>query len=96
MLERLEQINNKYVMYYIGYTSLFKAQILWAESKDGINWIKYNKEPIIRGSKCAFDQDAVYKPSVVWNYKTNKSYLFYNGRRGAIEYIGLAINENTQ
>lgn len=85
--------NNKYIMYYIGYTSLLKAQILWAESEDGINWTKYNSEPIVQGSKGTFDQDSVYKPSVVFDEKTNKNYLYYNGRRGADEYIGLAIQE---
>lgn len=86
--------DNKYVMYYIGYTSLLKAQILWAESEDGINWTKHNREPIIQGARCTFDQDSVYKPSVVIDEKSNKSYLYYNGRRGVKEYIGLAIKED--
>lgn len=88
--------NNKYTMYYIGYTSLLEAQILWAESEDGINWVKHNSEPIIKGTKFAFDEDSVYKPSVVLNKKENESYLYYNGRRGATEYIGLAVKKGIE
>lgn len=84
--------NNKYLMFYIGYTDLRTARILTATSNDGINWNKNNKTAIISPAKGTFDSSSTYKPSVIYNNEKNKWMLWYNGRNMKNEYIGLATN----
>ena len=36
-----------------------------------------------------WDADACYKPSVIWNGDKNRWMLWYNGRKGINEYIGM-------
>ena len=68
------------------------AQIGIARSKDGItDWQRHPANPIIRPGKDQWDHDAVYKPYAIFDGK--KWLLWYNGRRGGVEQIGLAIHE---
>ena len=86
----VHKIDNEYVMFYIGYTDLHTARIFVAKSKDGItNWTRYAKEPIVKSTKGTFDSDACYKPTAIWDDKNNRWMLWYNGRNGEKEYIGL-------
>ncbi len=82
---------NDYIMFYIGYTDIKTARILFATSKDGINWNKYNKKAIISGSKFGFDSDATYKPTAIYDSEEKRWMLWYNGRLVNREYIGLAV-----
>ena len=83
-----------YYMLYVGFADVHHARIGLARSRDGIaGWERYGKNPIISEGKDpgSFDRDAAYKPFVVkW---AGKWYLFYNGRRGHVETIGVAVNE---
>lgn len=81
--------DDTYTMYYIGYQNIDLARICFATSFDGIHWIRPENNLILSPSKSSWDSDACYKPAVV--RQNNKVYLWYNGRRGDFEYIGLAI-----
>jgi hypothetical protein len=47
--------------------------------------------PIIRPDKDHWDHDAVYKPYAVFDGR--QWLLWYNGRKGGVEQIGLALHE---
>lgn len=81
-----------YLMFYIGFRDEATAQIGIARSKDGITaWQRHPANPIIRPGKNKWDHDACYKPYAVFD--GTKWLLWYNGRHGAIEQIGLATHE---
>lgn len=88
--------NNKYLMFYIGYSDINTARIFTAESKDGINNWKRSKNPIVFPTKNSFDSEACYKPAGFYNKKINKWMLYYNGRTKNEEYIGLVMKNNYQ
>lgn len=80
-----------YLMFYIGYEDIHTARICVARSANGITeWKRSPLNPIIEPTKGAWDSDATYKPTVVWNEKEGKWMLWYNGRTGHKEYIGYA------
>ena len=82
-----------YYMFYIGFRDMGYAQIGIARSRDGIgDWERYPGNPIIRPSQDAWDQDACYKPFTLFDGR--KWLLWYNGRRGKFEQIGLALRES--
>lgn len=83
---------DEYTIYYIGYQNIDLARICYAQSKDGINWIRPQNNLLLSPSADSWDSDAVYKPSVV-SYKGQKL-LFYNGHKGGGEYIGLATKKD--
>ena len=56
--------------------------------KDG-NLKLENNEPIIAPSKGKFDSDACYKPTAIYDKDEKKWMIWYNGRTGNEEYIGL-------
>lgn len=80
--------DGKYNMFYIGYQNIDNARICRAESSDGICWKRTKNNPLLAPSKKSWDAHAVYKPSVIC--RGNKSYLWYNGRKGTVEAIGFA------
>lgn len=78
------------VMHYIGYQNVDVARICFATSSDGIHWERMDNNFCLSPSLDAWDADAVYKPTLVlWK---GKQYLWYNGRRGNKEYVGMAKN----
>ena len=80
-----------YYMFYIGFSDEFSAQIGLARSKDGISdWKRFPGNPIIGPGISEWDEDAVYKPSVI--FEGNQWRLWYNGRKDDIEQIGMAIH----
>jgi len=83
-----------YIMFYIGFENPSRARIGIARSLDGItNWQRHPANPIIRtGGLLSWDRSAVYKPAVIFDGK--RWLLWYNGRSGSVEQIGLAIYEN--
>lgn len=84
--------DGKYVMFYIGYFNEDYAQIGIAVSDDGIgNWYRYRKNPIIAPDMEAWDGEACYKPYVIQH--NGAWYLWYNGRQGSKEQIGLAVKK---
>ena len=81
-----------YLMFYIGFRDEAHAQIGVARSKDGITgWQRHPANPIIRPGAGRWDHDAVYKPFAIFDGK--RWLLWYNGRRGGVEQIGLAVHE---
>jgi predicted GH43/DUF377 family glycosyl hydrolase len=81
-----------YLMFYIGFRDQDHAQIGVARSSDGVtNWQRHASNPIIRPGRQKWDHDAVYKPYAIFDGR--KWLLWYNGRRGGVEQIGLAIHD---
>ena len=80
-----------YEMYYIGYQNVDVARICYATSTDGIQWQRTDNNLCLSPSPDAWDADAVYKPSSLI-YK-GKKFLWYNGRSGNQEYIGVGCKE---
>ena len=83
------KIENRYMMYYIGYQNLDVARICEAYSDDGINWIHSTGNPILSPTFNSWDSNAVYKPTVIYN-NDGSMYIWYNGRCNKNEYIGFA------
>jgi len=80
-----------YYNFYIGYKTVDFAQIGIARSRDGIsNWERYPNNPIIVPEEGKWDGEACYKPYVVYDGK--KWLLWYNGRNGLDEQIGLVTH----
>ena len=83
-----------YIMFYIGYENIDKAQICIARSDNGITqWKKSTANPIIFPQANSWDKDECYKPSFLWNEEENKWMLWYNGRSETDEFIGYAYKE---
>ena len=81
-----------YVMFYIGFADKDHAQIGLARCKDGITgWERHRANPVVRTGKGRWDADAVYKPYTIFDGK--RWLLWYNGRRGGVEQIGVAIHD---
>jgi hypothetical protein len=79
-------------MFYIGYRDVDHAQIGIARSRDGItNWERNPSNPSIRPGQDEFDQDACYKPFALFDGM--RWLLWYNGRHGGLEQIGLALHD---
>lgn len=83
-----------YLMFYIGYETVHKAQICVARSRDGITgWERAAYNPIVVPDAESWDSDACYKPSVLWEPEQAKWMLWYNGRRNDNEYVGFVSRE---
>lgn len=81
----------RFLMFYIGFRDEQHAQIGVARSADGItNWKRHPANPILKPGRNEWDHDAVYKPYAIWDGM--KWLLWYNGRRGGDEQIGLATH----
>ncbi len=81
-----------FVMFYIGFRDIDHAQIGLARSRDGIGgWQRHPANPIIRPGQGKWDADAVYKPFAILDGA--KWRLWYNGRRGGSEQIGMAEHD---
>jgi beta-1,2-mannobiose phosphorylase / 1,2-beta-oligomannan phosphorylase len=84
-----------HLMFYIGFRDEQHAQIGIARSRDGITgWQRHPANPVIRSGTDKWDQDAVYKPYVIFDGR--RWLLWYNGRKGGVEQIGLAIHEGEE
>jgi sucrose-6-phosphate hydrolase SacC (GH32 family) len=83
-----------YYLFYIGYEDIDTARICVARSPDGLSrWHRNRYNPILSPTLDSWDGDACYKPTVMWEPENNRWLLWYNGRKGAPEYIGMAIHE---
>ncbi len=84
--------NNKYKMYYLGLINSGVGHILYAESLDGINWVKPFSSPVLfPGASGSWDSRAV-GPNVI--IKEGNSYrLYYRGtNENGISHVGLATS----
>ena len=81
-----------HLMFYIGFADIDRASICMARSRDGITgWERFKANPIISAGKDTWDQDACYKPYVIFN--GTQWLLWYNGRNNTKEQIGLAYHK---
>nr|MDO8115427.1 family 43 glycosylhydrolase [Candidatus Sigynarchaeota archaeon] len=81
-----------FLMFYIGFSDIDHARIGVARSKDGIfGWERHPSNPILAPGKGTWDGDACYKPYAIFD--GSRWLLWYNGRRGSVEQIGLATHE---
>ncbi|HEY5911823.1 MAG TPA: family 43 glycosylhydrolase [Verrucomicrobiae bacterium] len=88
---QVEKRGDWYVMFYIGFRDVDHAQIGLARSKDGLSsWQRHPANPIVRPDQNQWDADACYKPYAIFD--GTKWLLWYNGRRGSLEQIGVAIH----
>ncbi|MDO4629946.1 MAG: hypothetical protein Q4C70_12255 [Planctomycetia bacterium] len=82
-----------YVMFYIGFENENLARIGVARSRDGqTNWERLPANPIISPDAGAWDAEACYKPFVLKNEAGDGWKLWYNGRTGQVEQIGMATH----
>ena len=86
--------DGRYCMAYITYQNVDVARIGLAYSGDGIQgWIDDKANPILSPEKNRWDANAVYKPTVC--VKNGTTWLWYNGRSGERESIGMAIKKES-
>ena len=91
------RVDEWYVMFYIGFRDVDHAQIGLARSRDGLtNWQRHPANPIISPDQDSWDSDACYKPYAIYDEEADLWRLWYNGRRGSVEQIGLAIHEGAE
>lgn len=82
-----------HLMFYIGFRTEELAQIGLARSRDGVtNWQRHPANPILYPVKDAWDGDACYKPFAIFDKASDRWLLWYNGRKGGFEQIGLATH----
>lgn len=79
---------NKYRMYFCGGGEKITYQLAYAESADGINWIRDDDKLNLNLSETGWDSEMMAYPSVV-QYK-EKTYLFYNGNGFGKDGFGYA------
>ncbi len=88
---------NWFIMFYIGFRDINHAAIGIARSRDGIHdWERLPGNPIIQPEAGQWDGEACYKPAVVFESggaSGGRWRLWYNGRNGNLEQIGLATHE---
>lgn len=79
-------------MYYLGMNDVYVQRLGIAYSDDGINWIKYNNNPILDvGAADTFDENGLGEPSVI--FKDDMFYMIYTGRnKNEQRNIGLAVS----
>lgn len=89
--------DGSYALFYIGYTDINTARIGVAISQDGITgWKRLESNPLVEPDPDSWDGDACYKPSVALDRAKKRWLLWYNGRKGCNEYIGLVIHKGVK
>lgn len=80
-----------YLMFYIGYKDIDTACICAAKSPDGIHdFVRSKNNPMVTATPGTWDEDSVYKPSMLYNGEKDLWTVWFNGRRGTREYVGCA------
>jgi predicted GH43/DUF377 family glycosyl hydrolase len=86
------RLDGWWILFYIGFSDKDHARIGVARSRDGIRgWERHPENPILRPGAGRWDGDAVYKPYAILD--GDRWLLWYNGRKGGVEQIGLAVHE---
>ena len=89
---QVQKLGDWYVMFYIGFRDVDHAQIGLARSRDGITgWQRHPANPIVSPTPAGWDADACYKPFAL--YDGTKWLLWYNGRHGSLEQIGVVFHQ---
>lgn len=85
---------NMYYMFFIGFETESLARIGIARSLDGVsNWELLPTNPIIGPDAGKWDASACYKPFAIYDKDEDLWRLWYNGRNGGFEQIGMAIHK---
>ncbi|MBR5113169.1 MAG: hypothetical protein IK097_07075 [Clostridia bacterium] len=80
-----------YLMFYIGYKDINTACICCAYSENGVtDFHRCKLNPLVAPSEGDWDCDSCYKPSALYDEDKDEWRIWYNGRSGNREYIGLA------
>ena len=80
-----------YLVFYIGYRDINTACICCACSENGVTQFHRCKlNPLVAPAPGAWDADACYKPSAIYDNERDLWSIWYNGRCQNAEYIGLA------
>lgn len=80
-----------YLLFYIGYRDINTACICAAYSADGVtDFHRCRNNPLVTPTPGEWDADSCYKPSALFDPETDRWRIWYNGRKGGSEYIGLA------
>lgn len=82
-----------YRMWFAGYDSSDIARIGYATSTDGISWVKYSGNPVLKeGAAGSWDETQVYNPTVVKDGSTFK--MWFTGYSTGAKYarIGYATS----
>lgn len=83
--------DGRYLMFYIGYQTIDNGRICMASSENGADgWMRSPLNPVLSPSPAGWDAHAVYKPSICYREQEDKWYMWYNGRKGKDEFIGVA------
>lgn len=83
-----------YLVFYIGYRDIHTACICVACSEDGVTEFHRCKEnPLVSPIKGTWDEDSCYKPSALYDNEMDCWRIWYNGRAGGKEFIGLATKQ---
>ena len=62
-------------------------------SRDGVTgWQRHPANPIVFPVAVAWDADACYKPFAIFDRPSDRWLLWYNGRQGNVEQIGLVTH----
>lgn len=86
--------DGRYVMFYIGYSDIHTARVGAAISPDGVTqWKRLKANPLVFPIEGEWDSEATYKPSAMWDEENDCWRLWYNGRSGTREYIGMAVHK---
>ena len=88
------QHDDYFYMFYAGFRNTDYSSVGLVRSKDGLtNWERHIDNPIVDVVKEAWNCDAVYKPFAGWSEVNQEWLLWYNGRCGTLERIGVSILE---
>jgi len=83
------------VMFYLGFEDVHTSRIGLARSRDGLTgWERHPDNPTVVPDPDGWDAEACYKPFAV--LAEDRWLLWYNGRRGRGEQIGLAVMEGVE
>ncbi len=80
-----------YLTFYIGYRDINTACICAASSENGVtDFHRCKSNPLVSPTPGEWDADSCYKPSALYDGEKDRWRIWYNGRAGGTEYIGLA------
>ncbi|MBQ6018748.1 MAG: hypothetical protein IJL26_01085 [Clostridia bacterium] len=80
-----------YLVFYIGYRDIHTACICAAHSTDGVtDFRRCRLNPLVAPAPGEWDADSCYKPSALYDREKDLWRIWYNGRSGGMEYVGLA------
>ncbi len=88
---RVYKIDDKYVMFYTYGTTKGDYLAGYAESEDGVNWVRRDNEIGITLSKSGWDSSHLCYPAII--ICNDRAYMFYNGNDMGKTGFGCAVLE---